>query len=199
MNTDARVVRYTPDGREEFGVEEFVEHGGSAATVSLLAKDQALLTTGELPDYVNHNSETVERAMEEEVFVAEVKFLGWLVNDDPDNPERWQKAHPGETVSGRFLVENYSDDAWRLIAEEAGGGLGTWYNYRWTFIPKSKSRLTRVVGVESREESDAVGSVAHETYREKMYDSWDKSLEEVDNEPEDVRRERELVEENAEN
>lgn len=181
--SDVVVEAFTPDGRREYGVEEFVEQGGSAATVSLVAKDQAMLDSGELPEYVRHNPEVVERAMEEDVFVAEVKFQGWLVNDDDDNPESWQKAHPGETLSGRFLVEDYSEKAWRLIAEEMGGTAGTWYNYRWVFIPKSKSRLFRVRGVESRDHADEVGSRAHEEYRERMSDGWEESLERMESEP----------------
>lgn len=184
--SEVKVVVHTPDGREEYGVEEYIKQGGSVATVRLLAKEQAKLDAGTLPDDVDHNDSVVERAMEEDVFVGEAKFKGWLVNDSDNAVDAWGKHHPGATISGRFLMESYSDDAWRLIAEESGGRSGRWYNYRWVFLPKSEARVTRVEGVEGRKHAEEIGRRAREEDRKRRDDSW------VENESEVIRSEREM-------
>lgn len=184
--TDARVRVSTPDGDQEFSPAEYVREGGSGVTVSLLARDQSLLETGRLVEMCDHNTDVVERALQEDVFVGEARFKGWLVNDKQNAVDAWGEQHPGATLSGRFLIEDYSEKAWRLVAEEIGGMSGRWFGYRWVFLPKSQCRVTRVVGVDSEEVADDVSAEAHEAERAIRDAGWEAQLDTIESEPGDA-------------
>ena len=183
---DAVVLVSTPNGIRHYEIEEFIEEGGSATTLSLIARDQILLKSGRLPEYVDHNPGVVERAMEEEVFVGVAKFRGWMVAGDEDAPDHWRDANPGETLTGRFLMVDYSEKAWQLIAEESGGSAGRWYNYRWEFIPKSKSRVVTIRGIRDEDHADEIRARARNAEREIANRGWEESLEHATSDPTDL-------------
>ena len=132
---------------DHYSLSEYVHEGGSASALSVIAAKQAMLSDGTLVDEVQHNEHVVERAIDEGAFVARVSIPYWFVNKDDEVQDTFGAKHENVTC----LVEDYSEKAWRVIAQDAGAHGDSWFNWAWTFLPKSVVRVTHVEGVEDRD------------------------------------------------
>lgn len=138
-----------------------------------------------LLDAVKRNADVVERALEEDVFVGEIRIPGWFVNNDEELSEEHGHQHPGASLRIRGLVEDYSDKAWRIVAAERDELPGLIYEYEWTFVPKSQVAMIRLLGVDDVDTADQVSRVTSEIRRDPDADwtemSWNQKLRKVDN------------------
>lgn len=131
-----------------YSISEALDGGISANRLNVLASKQGQLETGCLKDTVQHNPEVVERARDEGCFVASISVSYWMRSNDDEI---------AETFDGNdrilALVENYSDDAWRIVGkqETTMRGRSSWFTWAWTFVPKSQSTVVQMKGVDSEE------------------------------------------------
>ena len=126
-----------------------VQSGISRNTIAILARKQARLADGSMEDDVMHNDEIVTRARDEGCFVAEISVSYWMRKNDDEIAETFDGD---DKITA--LVEDYSDDAWRIVAKQQRGLSGDyWFTWAWTFLPKSQSTVVRVEGVETVDEA----------------------------------------------
>lgn len=119
---------------------------GSSARANKLLRTQHLVESEELPEEVQHNPDVAERALEEGAFYARISVPFWFKKDDDEVYDTF-----GDDDAIYAMVEDYSDGAWRIIASETSSMGDQWFNWEWTFVPKSLTTVTRatVSGEES--------------------------------------------------
>lgn len=130
-----------------YSISEALDGGISANRLNVLASKQGQLEQGCLEDTVQHNPEVVSRARDEGCFVASISVSYWMRSNDDEI---------AETFDGNdrilALVEDYSDDAWRIVGKQQSGLSGDfWFTWAWTFVPKSQSTVVQMDGVDSEE------------------------------------------------
>lgn len=174
MNTNIRV---TDEGESrDLEIPAYCDEGGSPATARRLIQYGMMVSEGQLAGYAEHNADVVERAQEEDCFYARISVPFWFRQDDDE---------VAETFDGddriNALVEDYSDSAWRIIASETNSGrAGVWFNYEWTFVPKSLATVTRAVGWTSADDAKDAIDVAREIerqIREQDQEEWERAQE----------------------
>lgn len=177
------------DEGEEYRISprEFVENRiGHPSTVRSILDQSAYLAEGILEDSANRSTKVVERALEEDVFPARVHIPGWFVNNNDELSEEYGPMHDGGTLKIEGLVENYSSDAWRIVAITDPEIPGNEYEYEWTFVPKSQVTIVRWVDVTGLEDADKAGEELIDAKRnaDAEWDekSWDEKLETIDGE-----------------
>lgn len=186
-------VSVTDEGQTtEYDVAEYAAEKRSHAGICLLADKQVALQQDELTERVQHNEGVVERAKEEDVFVARVELPGWFIFKDDELKEEFgdDVGHKGDTLRVTVLAEDYSEKAWRIIGREQSALAGDyWFTYAWNFVPKSVVRMTRVEGLtgdedllDLRDEARGAAKEARERRDRKFEeaDGWEEKLEEVE-------------------
>lgn len=129
IHSEGEVEELTPDEADDAKLK--------APLVRKMARLDAY-TEDELAKAVKHNENVVRRAFEEDdVHVANFSVAYWLEKEDDEVGEMMENR---SRVTG--LVEDYSEDAWRVIATEVDAfGGDFWFSYEWTFMPKSASTV----------------------------------------------------------
>lgn len=183
------IVRVNDEGQaEDYTLTEYTDAGGSMTTAITLLRDAALAAEGALADDVRHNAGVVERAMEEDCSVVRIAVPFWFRQKDDEVAETF-----GSEDSIYALVEDYSDKAWRIIASRTTSMGDRWYNYEWTFVPKSMSTVTSVVGFtdpeDAREALHEARSIRQDQWQQEKDDwesakegGWEDMLDHVDGE-----------------
>lgn len=180
-------VEVTSEGQsEKYGAEEAAERRvGDATQARRLVRRNAALEAEEYASRLNDSERIAERARDEGAVVAKVEVPFWFRDKDEE---------VAETFNGQdritALVEDYSEDAWRIIASErddiSGGKVLGW---EWTFLPKSVATVITVGGWSSPRESREFYEELAEARKQKMEerrreheeaDGWEEKMEALD-------------------